>query len=192
MYTCNFTLSVYNYCRSVHHRGVFSTMHLDTEATHWKPYPTIQQMSVCQKNGKQHVQRSSKLLSGIYQHHKSALLPSRCVSIELHVTGKWKTLKCGNWSTEMEVQKQKYIREKKSHLSPNCVCWGLVARGWLSPSDVRAGLTSYPSLVISTQISHIPSSHTHTHTTLFCNMHINATLWTWPKTPWTQSFVDRL
>ena len=35
-------------------------------------------------------------------------------------TGKWKTLKCGNRNTEMEVRKQKYGSEKKSHLS---VAW---------------------------------------------------------------------
>ena len=51
-------------------------MHLDTAPTHWKPYPKIQQMSVCQKNGKQHAQKSLKLVSGIYEHHKSAFLPS--------------------------------------------------------------------------------------------------------------------
>ena len=31
--------------------------------------------------------------------------------------GKWKMLKCGNRSTEMEVQKQKHGNEKKSRLS---------------------------------------------------------------------------
>ena len=47
---------------------------------------------------------------------------------------------------ETEVWKPKYRSEKKSHLlvfstllSHNCVCWGLVAKGWLYPCDVRAG-----------------------------------------------------
>jgi len=43
----------------------------------------------------------------------------------------------------MEVQKPKYGSEKKSHpsvssalLTDNCVCWGLVAKGWF---NLRAG-----------------------------------------------------
>ena len=59
---------------------------------------------------------------------------------------KWKTLKCGNRSTEMEVRKPKYGSEKKSRLSMfsaflthKCVCWGLVDKRELNLCDVRAG-----------------------------------------------------
>ena len=59
--------------------------------------------------------------------------------------GKWKMLKCRNQSMETKVRKQKYGSEKKSRLSVSsallthdCVFWRCVAKGWLSPSYVRA------------------------------------------------------
>ena len=59
--------------------------------------------------------------------------------------GKWKMLKCRNQSMETKARKQKYGSEKKSRLSVSsallthdCVFWRCVAKGWLSPSYVRA------------------------------------------------------
>ena len=51
--------------------------------------------------------------------------------------GKWKMLKYRNESTEVR-RKGRLSVSSALILSHNCVCWGLVAKEWLSPNDVRS------------------------------------------------------
>ena len=56
--------------------------------------------------------------------------------------GKWKTLKYGNQSMKTKVWKHKYeVRKKAAYgcLVPYCPRFCLVAKGWLSLDNVRAG-----------------------------------------------------
>ena len=49
-------------------------------------------------------------------------------------------LKCGNWSTETGAcsEKKSCLSVSSALLTHNWVYWGLLAKGWLSPSDLRA------------------------------------------------------